>query len=451
MGWRNKWLSRRSIKEQLISVCSGQEAQLPDSREPTRYKFYHPRSIITRWTLAGLLTFGSIFYAHNNLPKLLSDSQNYLNTSPKTSFAQTTKITDHNMNLIENKLPIVQTVQASLEETTFTRTHKYNPVNRDKTRIIRADILEEAGTTIRGTINLKYTNQGISVPNQNYVVISGGGEYSPDEDNHIKVPQSVLNQKRVRLAKLDPDTGKPLASFSTKIKMEGSEQQPVNYATTENRKITPDQEKQESTAKKLETICQESPIEESTPRSIDTLINTDSPYFASLSLSPFEIEDTLYRYSVSRRGIKGLGSTVSIVLNLGYKFNAPIDSSRTNDNGYMRSDTIVVKKLIFERGKTFAERAIELKEMRYSNKKIAEIMRAETKKYFVNGEGININERQISDSLASRGWIYRDTYEKNPWEYQALDIPLVVYGKDGSKDILTPTKQTITPSSLIAR
>jgi len=303
---------------------------------------------------------------------------------------------------IKSKTTQIISYEEKIEKPKFIETKKvetnYTSFNSSKEKVIRADLLEKTGTIFRGTTKLKYTENGIKVPGSNYCVLIDGINYLPDSNLFINIPRDKLG-KKVRLGILDSSQKKYQASFSTRIKIEN-----VDNISTE--KVN---------QKTLEKICS-SNSRKNLEKKQGLETNVAEVYVdSSFSLeNPFEQVMCLYgqtqKRSVVTEVLKGIDK--------GYKIG-PVKDSLKNKDGYMRSNKKLVVQMKFgvNKDKTFTQMTIELKELGYSNKEIADSLKKETKSYFIDGKGININEEQVSDSLASANWISRQRYRTNSTYY----------------------------------
>jgi hypothetical protein len=274
--------------------------------------------------------------------------------------------------------------------------------------IIRADMLENTGTVFEGTNILKYTEKGIKVPGNEYGILIDGKDFLPDENLYIQIPENLRGKKarftKLNLSKVDNPEGKYLASFKAKIRTDNS-QETQSFANSYVPKTLEEKslDNQINSAKiNLESLCDTIPQAE-----IDT-----AKMYSSI----------IETYALKKRPSNDLSMKVVDRLKEGYK----IKSNELNKDGYIRSDTNIVTNILYSGGKSFTERVVELKQQSLSNKDIAKTMRKETELY-VEGKGMNINEKQISDSLKTRGWVSATEYKKRLQEY--ISKPHVtVYG-----------------------
>ncbi|MEK6945378.1 MAG: hypothetical protein AABW63_01140 [Nanoarchaeota archaeon] len=369
------------------------------------------------------------------LEQALIHSSTYLQNHAKQSIQET---------------PNFQTAQSIAPEVKaiFTGSTKISKsikkVSTETKRVIYQSDLENAGTVFEGTHTLRYTSRGINVPDSSYAVVVDGKKTLPDCSLSIALSPDFLensHKHKIRLAKMDED-GNYIASISVRIDKPDFEIDPlyqtvrkdpvrnfhdvIDVRTQTTKRFA--SSKKEDLEKKVTPAI--NPV--STKSCLDSVVETSSQSSYTF-LTSDSISQAMALYASVRTNRKELSDTVAKGLNQGYQFEN-VDSSRLNKDGYMRSDSNVVKKLMYgeNRSETFSQRAVELKSQGLSNKKIAKIMREEA--------NINVNEKQVSDSLASEGWISRESYNNNPHKYNTPNTTLIIYHGNGRVTISPANK-----------
>ncbi|MBU0894609.1 MAG: hypothetical protein KKF48_03160 [Nanoarchaeota archaeon] len=378
MGFRLK-----NMKERLLAISRSSDAQVW-----TPKKFYRNqsiKSILLKYFFIPILTIGGLGYF------TIDKKESPYIKFPKAKLEVISKF----------EKPIIQAQFANFVEPKK-QTPKLVTLNikdKNKKSVIRADVLEKAGTTILGKTFLRYTKKGIRTPGPDYGVLVEGVDYFPNSEGFIVLPKEILN-KRVRLTKINLNklgmgTEKYLASYLTRIQVEKPESEI-------NKKYVAEGEKDVFKKKNLERDTQEKGINKKIGLENKCNFEITNPKFASLD--NMDIEPKLKEYQ--ERNFKA------------------------KNKEYMRSNYSLVKEMTYEGDTSFNERIIGLKTKYYSNKKIAKIMRKETKKYFSEEKGININSKQISDTLTKENWISKRKYKKDPEKYDTLDTKYILYDKN---------------------
>lgn len=373
-------------KERARGIATDSDYIIYSARKQ-KYKTKSPRPLVSM-ILAGLIGLSSLS------PYLFSREKNYPPIQEPVKVSQT-----------------IQAVPASdvVYEAPREEQKKISKVHiSDKKKIIYADVLERTGTTFEGTTTLKYTKSGIRVPGAEYGIIFEGKDYLPNENNLIELPDKAIG-KKVRLTKIDlekiKDSGKEkyLASFSTWVKMD-DEQDTLRYAG-------------KNLEDKFDSAQSKNP-------------ESNIPLYASISIADFP----------ETKNFEGLERKIresEEYLGLSYKI------PRINKNGYLRSDTSVVRNLMYQvngEEMSFDDSVMALKMQGYSNKDIAGILTRDSSLM------TNVNFRQVSDSLKAQKWISLKEFNKHREKY-IDDSEVVVY--DGKRAIIRTLKTGI--DSILAK
>jgi hypothetical protein len=407
MGWRTQ-----NIKSRIHSIANSSDAVLWNPKKG--YFQSSLRSIMIKGIMIPIIAL-----------------------SPLSYFLHSTKASNLNNYEASQKIENPYDIQSSqkcdpeTKSCTDSSTIEQKVTNIvERKDVIREDILEKSGTVFPGTTTLRYTEKGIVIPKDfNYSVIVNGTEYFPNSEGFIELPERVLGEK-VRFAKIDPEIKdsktKYLASFSTKIKIETSEE--TKYLAT-NKSI-----KKNSPAKTLEdkiTTTQnysynlESISQDDSIYQKGNTKNISNAIFASTDPSLIEydpIQEAMNKYSTTRKQRQEITAKVIEGLNSGYKINSVRDSLKNKD-GSMRSDTAIVTKMKYN-NQSFDDFIYNLVIIEKMSLKDAADSASRCTTYFFTDTRtkMRVNTNQIKAALARKNCFPDKDVEKNPQKYQGIYV-----------------------------
>jgi len=296
-------------------------------------------------------------------------------------------------------------------------------VKPDLSRIIRAELLNKSGTTYLGTNIVRCdTENRIKMPGPNYGILVNGVNHLPNPEGFVELQEDDLNNKRVRVTKINLSTGEYLASFATYIEPEMKDQAEFQFQL----------DKPESHSANLEKICGKN-TSNSSAKNIEGICGEESASYSIASnstINPVRHTDDYGSYLASvvdnytntkRKGVDR--KDVAKALELGYQINWK--NCKKNKDGEYRLDSALVTKIVID-GKKVSKIAAELKKEKLADTTIARILEEKISKYF-NGNIMNISAKVVKQIIKEEGCISLNEYTQDPKKYLTLNASLYVY------------------------